>query len=54
LADLLRKTGHENLLFTAKDTAILKEIVEILQPFSEVFAFCTSLFFVVVLELFVI
>jgi hypothetical protein len=37
LDDLLRRTGHKNLIFTPKDTAILKELVEILQPFSEVF-----------------
>ena len=36
LTDLLRETGHDNLVFTAKDTASLKEFVEILHPFAEV------------------
>jgi len=36
LTDLLRETGHDNLVFTAKDTASLKEFVEILLPFAEV------------------
>lgn len=36
LTALLRQTGHDNLILTAKDMASLKEFVVILQPFSEV------------------
>lgn len=36
LGDLLRDSGHKNLVFTLTELSSLKEIVEILEPFAEV------------------
>lgn len=36
LTEILRQTAHDNLIATAKDSAALQELVEILQPFAEV------------------
>jgi len=36
MTELLRQSGHDNLIFSAKDSAALQELVEILQPFAEV------------------
>ena len=36
MVDLLHQTLHDNLILTAKDLAVLQEIVEILHPFAEV------------------
>lgn len=36
LSEVLRASGHDNLVFTAKDQAMLSELVQILQPFAEV------------------
>jgi hypothetical protein len=35
LADLVRSNGHGNLLYTARETAMLKELFEILKPDAE-------------------
>lgn len=35
LSDLLKATDHLNLLFTQRETAVLRELVDILRPFSE-------------------
>lgn len=37
LCDLLKETGHDNLIFKAKETASLKELVDILSPWAEIF-----------------
>lgn len=36
LNGLVRETGHDNLIFSAKDEASLRELVEILSPWAEV------------------
>lgn len=35
LSDLLRTSDHSNLIVTQREAAILKELIEILQPFAE-------------------
>jgi hypothetical protein len=35
LGELMRKTEHTNLIFTQRETAMLRELVDILQPFAE-------------------